>query len=61
MCVYVCVGGCWSGKRRNSASRVRYFWSRDVAEEIERTWTMKSLIYHDKAFWLYSASNGKKF
>lgn len=32
---------------------VRCCWIGDVAEEIESAWTVKSLIRHDEAFWLF--------
>ena len=38
---------------------VRCCWSRDVVEESEKAWNIKSLIYRDKAFQLYSVSTGE--
>lgn len=40
---------------------VRCCWSRDVVEESKRAWSIKSLIYRNTVFQLYSVSTGERF
>ena len=59
VCVCVCVCVCDARVEGPMLQGVRCCWSRDVVEGSEKAWNIKSLIYRDKAFQLYSVSTGE--